>query len=119
MILIFTVSMEMPLEKKIPITTKKASIGGLKIKPNIKHLFTAYYDLFRFDALQYQVYGHAQGFEYLASYRYTPDKETTLDVYYRKQHKPMNVVNENGKIREVHSIAKHNYWLRVNKKVTD
>ena len=98
---------------------EKGLYWGLKIKPNIKHLFTTYYDLFRFDALQYQVYGPAQGFEYLASYRYTPDKETTLDVYYRKQHKPMNVVNENGKIREVHSIAKHNYWLRVNKKVTN
>ena len=31
----------------------------------------------------------------------------------------MNVVNENCKIREVHGIAKHNYWLRVNKKVTN
>tara|TARA_E500000331_G_scaffold47531_1_gene40249 strand:+ start:374 stop:1357 length:984 start_codon:yes stop_codon:yes gene_type:complete len=98
---------------------EKGLYWGLKIKPNTKHLFTAYYELFRFDALQYQVYGPAQGFEYLASYRYTSDKETTLDVYYRKQYKPMNVVNENVKIREVHGIAKHNYWLRVNKKVTN
>jgi hypothetical protein len=63
---------------------------GLMIKPERRVILSAYYDMFTFPWLRYQVHSPSEGYEYMLQIRFVPEKKISMYGRYRFQSKPYN-----------------------------
>ncbi len=63
---------------------------GAEIRLSPRLRITAFADHFRFPWMRYRAYMPSQGFDYLISLQYQPDRETTVSARFRTKNKPLN-----------------------------
>ncbi len=60
---------------------------GLKWKPSKKHEIAAYYDIFAFPWLRFSVHQPSEGDEYMARYKYSINRHTSILLQFRNEKK--------------------------------
>lgn len=91
---------------------------GLKIKPNRRWTFSAYYDYFSFPWLKFLVDAPSSGYEFLARVAYQPSKTIMLYAQFREETKGRNFEGNTAAIDFVSPATKRNYQLNVDVKST-
>ena len=91
---------------------------GIKISPNRRVSFNAYYDYFKFPWLKFGTNAPSQGYEYLARANYNPSRKVKLYVQIRKQVKQISTTFENGNLFQLSQAIKHNYTFDIDLKAT-
>jgi len=83
---------------------------GVKIKPNKKHLISAYFDQYYFPWYRYNTDFPSFGYDFLGQYTYTPDKKTEFYVRYRSESKLQNADSlETGQLINQQAWAQRNH----------
>ncbi|MEO9805944.1 MAG: helix-hairpin-helix domain-containing protein [Reichenbachiella sp.] len=82
---------------------------GLKLTPNRRTAFAAYYDRFKFPWLRFGVNSPSQGYEYLLRAEYKPSRKIKLYAQFREQAKEVSMSTEGGNLHRLESGIKRNY----------
>lgn len=92
---------------------------GTNIMPLSKWNISAYYDIFRFPWLKYQIYSPSTGFDYFVEISYMPNRYVKTYFRYREKSKPENISTEVNKnlIYETENTYKRNYRFHISYKV--
>ena len=91
---------------------------GISAKPIRFFQVNAYYDMFSFPWLKFQVDAPSKGYEYLAQVNYTPNK--TFDAYFRikQQNKPENYPGTDFPINGLQDVIQTNYRFNIRYKAS-
>jgi hypothetical protein len=100
-------------------TNEQGAYWGLKFTPNKKNKLSVYYDYFRFESFQYQLYGPSDGIEYLGAYEFTPTSAVRFLLQYRYEQKPLSITQLDQKLRTVIQRKKHNYRISIQKNINN
>jgi hypothetical protein len=92
---------------------------GLKIKPNRRWTFSAYYDRFSFPWLKFLVDAPSSGYEFLARIAYQPTKTIMLFAQFREETKGRNFEGNTAAIDFVSPATKRNYQLNIDVRTTE
>jgi hypothetical protein len=92
---------------------------GLKVKPNKKWTFSAYYDNYKFPWLRFLVDAPSTGFEWLTRLTYQPNKQLTVYTQYRYEEKARNLANNPTKIDFIVPTKRGQYLFNVKYKAND
>ncbi|MEO8088222.1 MAG: hypothetical protein ABI763_15485 [Bacteroidota bacterium] len=91
---------------------------GISAKPVRAIQVNAYYDVFSFPWLKYQVDAPSKGYEYVAQVNFTPGK--TFDTYFRikQQNKPENFPGIDVPVNGLQDVIQTNYRFNLKYKIT-
>lgn len=90
---------------------------GISTRPIRYFQINAYYDMFSFPWLRYQVDAPSSGYEFMAQVNYTPGK--TFDTYFRikQQNKPENFPGTDVLINGLQDVVQTNYRFNIKFKI--
>lgn len=86
---------------------------GVKVTPNKRTSFAAYYDRFQFPWLRFGVNSPSQGHEYLFRAEYKPTRKIKLYAQMREQAKEVSISTERGNLHRLASGVKRNYIANI------
>jgi hypothetical protein len=91
---------------------------GISVKPVRYFVLNAYYDIFHFPWLKFEVDAPSSGYEYVAQLNYTPTK--SFDAYFRvkQQNKPENFTRDESLISGLQDAVQTNYRFNIKFKIT-
>ncbi|MCX7954202.1 MAG: helix-hairpin-helix domain-containing protein [Bacteroidales bacterium] len=92
---------------------------GASIVPLSRWNVSAYYDIFRFPWLKYQIYSPSAGYDYLIEVSFTPNRKVNTYFRYREKNKPQNISSELNQdlLYEIENTCKKNYRFHISYKV--
>lgn len=98
---------------------EKGIYAGLSVNLSKSWFLNAYFDLFEFPWLKYQVDKPSHGHEFLIQPTYRPNKKLEIYARFRQQLRQKNSRNTDGTVTEIEDVLQRNYRLNVAYKISD
>ncbi len=93
--------------------------AGLNVNINKAWSVNAYFDLFEFPWLKYQVDKPSHGHEILVQPTYRPSRNLEIYARFRQQLRQKNSRISDGTITEIEDVVQRNYRINVSYKISD
>lgn len=93
--------------------------AGLNVNFTKSLTLSAYFDLFEFPWLKYQVDKPSHGHEFLIQPTYRPSRNLEIYARFRQQLRQKNSRNTDGSVTEIEDIIQRNYRINVAYKISD
>lgn len=94
--------------------------AGMKLRFNSAWSLNAYFDIFRFPWLKYQVDAPSHGHEILVQPSYKPNKVLEIYARFREQQRPKNSRNiDDFSVTPIEDVLQRNYRLNVSYAISD
>lgn len=98
---------------------EKGIYAGLSVNMTKAWSMNAYFDLFEFPWLKYQVDKPSHGHEFLIQPTYRPSRNLEIYARFRQQLRQKNSRISDGTVTEIEDIIQRNYRINVSYKVSD
>lgn len=99
------------------IINERGIYWGIKIQPNRKNSFAAYYDKFSFPWMKFGTESPSDGFEYLGRYTFKPSRSVSLYAQFRQENKQLTQQIEDANLNTLVNGVKKNYLVNIDYKV--
>lgn len=98
---------------------EKGIYAGLSVNMSKSWYLNAYFDLFEFPWLKYQVDKPSHGHEFLIQPTYRPNKKLEIYARFRQQLRQKNSRNTDGTVTEIEDVLQRNYRINIAYKISD
>ncbi|MDD5571797.1 MAG: helix-hairpin-helix domain-containing protein [Bacteroidales bacterium] len=95
---------------------EKGTYSGIILNPLNNFNISAYYDIFSFPWLKYQVDAPSHGYDYFAQLEFIPSKKVNMYFYFKEKSKAMNIADYY--IDYIENYCKQNYRYNISYRIS-